>query len=465
MSSWTTGLDIAYRALQAQQQAIDVVNHNIANANTPGYSRQTALFSTTPPAALISITGDVGQFGTGVKVAEIRRERYSFTDFQIRGESQAMGQWEKMRDALKQVEVVFNEPSDAGINSLMSKFWQSWQDLTNDPQDAGARRALVEQADSLAVAFNRNDAQLTAIQQDMDRQITLQTEKINEITQRVATLNVKISQTEQLGLKANDLRDQRDLLMDDLSKMVRVTYYETPDSSLNIFLGSRALVIKERVTSLSNGLSPSGFATVTWADDGSEASVTNGELYGLMRARDVEVPTFLTDLQSLASGLITRVNALHAAGFGLDNTTGLGFFNGTDAGDIAVNPTLASNPEKVASAGVANSPGDNSVALNIAALQKTPTMSGNTTDFGRFFASMMSRLGVDAQRADMMATNQRILMEHLVRQRDSVSGVSLDEETTRLIEYQRAYQAAARVINVIDEMLDKLINGVGLVGR
>ncbi len=465
MGSWATGLDIAFRALQAQQQAIDVANHNIANANTPGYSRQVAHFAATPPAALINVSGGIGQTGTGVVVTDIERSRSVFTDYQIRGETQSLGQWEKMSESMKQVEVVFNEPSDSGLNDLMSRFWQSWQELTNNPQDAGARRALVEQSDSLAMAFNRNYSQLTAIQQDVDRQIALETSQINEMAQRISTLNVKIGQAELLGQRANDLRDQRDLVMNDLSKMVKVTYYEASGGSVNVFLGSRSLVVMDRVDALANGLNPSGFATVIWASDGSDASITNGELYGLSHARDVEIPTFLNDLQSLASGFIASVNALHRVGFGLDNSTNLPFFDGTDASDIAINAVLATNPEKVAAASAANSSGDNSVALSIAQLQNAPTMNGNTTDFGQFFASMMSRLGVDSQRSEMMAGNQKLLVDHLSKQRDTLSGVSLDEEMTKLIEYQRAYEAAARVVNVVDEMLDKLINGTGMVGR
>jgi len=464
LSSWSTGLDIAYRALQAQQQAIDVVNHNIANANTPGYSRQVADLGATPPSAVIGLSGRAGQMGTGVAVIDLRRSRSSFIDYQVRSESHLLGQWEVLRDGLKQVEVMFNEPSDAGLNSLMSTFWQAWQDLTNAPQDAGARRALVEQSDSLAMAFNSKYSQLTSIQQDLDRQIRVGSDKVNQLAEQVASLNVKIAQAERVGQRANDLRDQRDLVMDELSHLIRVTYYETSDGVLNVFMGSRALVFKERAQSLTTNIS-SGFASVVWADDGSAASISNGDLYGLQQARDVHVPSFINDLNSIASQIITRVNTLHTAGYGLDNSTGLNFFDGSDARDMAINPLLKTTPEQVAAAGSINSPGDNSVAVSISGLQRALTMSGGTADFGRFFASTMSRLGVDSQRSDMMATNQKLLVDHLTRQRDSVSGVSLDEETIHLIEYQRAYQAAARVVNVVDEMLDRLINGMGLVGR
>lgn len=471
MRSTFSGLDIAYRALQAQQQAIEVINHNVANANTRGYSRQSVELAATLPYSLPALNRDgyPGQMGTGVEVVQVRRARYSFIDSQIRAESQTQGRWEKMNDALQQVEVVLNEPSDSGLNSLLSKFWQSWQDVANNPQDAGARSALAELADSLSVAINRKYSQLTSIQQDFDRQIKLSVDKVNQLSEEIASLNARIAEIEIGGQHANDLRDQRDLLLDDLSKLVKVTYYDGRQGAVNVFLGSRALVIETTTQTLSTALAGNGFSSVVWESDGSASSITDGELYGLQQARDVELPRFIGDatsgLDALAATLISSVNALHITGYGLDNTTGLDFFTGTGAEDIAVSATLLAQPEKIATAGSPDSKGDNSISLAIAGLQRDWTMNGGTADFGNFLASMVSRLGVDAQKSRMMSDNQNLLVDHLTRQRDSVSGVSLDEESTQLIQYQRAYQAASRVVNAVDEMLDRLINGTGLVGR
>ena len=467
MRSTFFGLDIAYRALQAQQQAIDVVSHNIANASTPGYSRQTAILAATLPFGTPSVTWDAGpgQMGTGVEVIDVRRARYGFLDRQIQNELQTLGQWEKMRDALKQVEAVLNEPSDSGLNSLLSKFWQSWQDLSSAPQDAGARRALVEQAESLASGFQHTYAQLTEIRRDLDRQIVLGSARINDLAQQIASLNVRISQVETLGQRANDLRDQRDLLLDELSRLARVTYYETPEGAINVFLGNRMLVFRDRAEQLSIEYDSDKFATIVWDSDGNPISGTSGELYGLQQARDVRLPQIVAELDELAGQIIVSVNAIHRIGFGLDNSTGLDFFLGSGLEDVVVNPDLKSNPERVAAAGASDSPGDNAVALAIARLQRDRTMDGGTTDFGGFLASLVSRLGVDCRRADVTANNQKLIVDHLDRQRESVSGVSLDEEATRLIQYQRAYEAAARIVNAVDEMLNKLINDTGLVGR
>lgn len=467
MRSTFAGLDIAYRALQAQQQAIDVVNHNIANANTPGYSRQVAKFASTPPysASSFSINAGPGQTGAGVDVIDVSRSRNAFIDYQIRLESQTLGRWERAKDTMRQVELVFNEPSDSGLSSLLTKFWQAWQDLTSAPQDAGARTALLEQAESMAVAFNRKHSQLNALRRDVDQQLRVGLDRTNLLAERIAAMNVQIVAVELTGQRANDLRDQRDLALDELSRLARVSYGETPQGAMNVFVGGRALVSGSKAETLAVRPNTLGFADIVWEGDEAGVSLSDGELVGLRQVRDVEVPRYIADLQALGQELISRVNQVHSSGYGLDNSSGLAFFIGTGADDISINSDLRTSPEKVAAAARSDAPGDNTAAMAIARLHKALTMNGGTTDFGRYFASVIARLGVDSQRANMMVANQQILVDHLNRQRASTSGVSLDEETTRLIEYQRAYQAAARVVNAVDEMLDTLINGVGLVGR
>jgi flagellar hook-associated protein 1 len=462
-----SGLDIAYRALQAQQTAIDVINHNIANANTPGYSRQVAILGTTTPYTIPAMSREVsaGQLGTGVTVTAVQRTRYAFLDYQIRNENQTLGQWQAVSDALGQVEVVLNEPSNSGLNSSLSKFWAAWQDLTNDPQDAGGRGALVEQSDTLAGAIKGRYSQLVSIRKDLDDQIKVQLENVNNLADQVASLNVKIAQVELVGQNANDLRDQRDQVLDELSQVAKVSYSETTDGAVNVFVGSRALVQRNMAEHLTTSMNAEGYSDVVWADNLSAASITDGKIYGLMQARDVELPRFIGDLNNLASQIITQVNNLHRAGFGLDNSTGINFFTGTSAADMAVNGVLKTNPQAIAASAAANSPGDNSVALSIARLESALTMNGGTATFAAFYASSVSRLGVNAKKAEIMSTNQQSLVDHLTKERDSQSGVSLDEETVHLIEYQRAYQAAARVVTTVDEMLNTIINGMGLVGR
>jgi flagellar hook-associated protein 1 FlgK len=306
---------------------------------------------------------------------------------------------------------------------------------------------------------------MVSIQRDLDQQLRTGANKINQLAERLTSLNVQIAQVELTGQRANDLRDQRDTILDELSRLAHVSYYETSQGAINVYLGGRSLVagsVSEKVTISTDS---ADFATLVWDSDLSPVSINDGELFGLQQARDIELPVFMGDLQALSQQLMSSVNAVHRTGYGLDNSTDNEFFVGSGANDIAVNPILRANPVGIAAAGASSSPGDNSVALAIIGLQSALTMNGGTADFGRFLSSTVSRLGVDLQQAEMLAENQQVLVDHITRQKEASSGVSLDEETTRLIEYQRAYEAAARVVNVVDEKLDLLINGTGRVGR
>ncbi len=462
-----SGLEIAYRALQSQQVAIDVTNHNIANASTDGYSRQRANFVSTHPIGVgaMSADGRLAQMGTGTTVTNITRVRNTFFDYQIRSESQTLSRWRSMRDTLAQVEVVFNEPSDTGINTALSKFWEAWQDVANAPEDVGVRGALVEQTGSLAATFNNVDTQLKNIRQDLDTQIRLRCDTINSISQQIADLNVQIAAVEVSGQPANDMRDRRDILLDQLANMAKVSYTEGSNGSLTVFMGNRTLVSANTAHRITYTVDTNNIATLTWQEDGNPVAIADSELKGLLVSRDELLPKYIDAVDALAAQLIARVNAQHRLGFGTDNSTNLDFFTGTGASDIAINPALKANPGKVAVAGAADNPGDASNATAILALQHALTMENGTTDFGGYFAAIMSRLGVDSERAQTMTGNEQLLVDHLVSQKEQTSGVSLDEETTHLLEYQRAYEAAARVITTVDEMLDKLINGTGVVGR
>lgn len=464
MPSAFFGLDVALRALRAQQKAVDVTSHNIANANTPGYSRQVASMTTTSPYTVPAMGRDpsAGQLGTGVVVASVSRARDSFVDYQLRNELSAQGQWEAARDSLKQVEAIFNEPSTSGLNTLLGRFWQSWQELANSPTDAAVRANLIEQANALATAITYNYQQMRQLQQDLDRQIGLTVEEINTIAARLATLNAQVAQVELTGQRANDLADQRDLLLDQLTKLTRVTTAVSPNGMVQVFLGNRLLVDGTTAHSLRVApVGPGSFYEVQWAN-GDPTSVSGGKLKGLLDQRDVALPQFMADLDGLAADLIDAVNGVHSAGFGLDDpgpaSPGRSFFSGSGAADIAVAVEVATDPRKIAAAAQPNAPGDGSQALALAEALKTSGLDGK-------YQSLVAKLGVQVRAAAETVDNQNVLVRHLRRRREALSGVSLDEETVNMLKYQQAYEAAARVITAVDQMLDTLINRTGVVGR
>lgn len=463
MPSAFFGFETGLRALRAQQKAIDVVNHNIANANTEGYSRQVATLATTSPYSVPTMnrTQSAGQIGSGVIVSSVDRVRDGFVDYQLRNELSAQGQWEAARDSLEQVEAVFTEPASSGLNTLLNRFWQSWQELSNAPSDLAVRANLIEQASTLTTAINYDYEQLTALRQDLNRQIALTVAEINDAASRISSLNAQIAQIELTGQQANDLSDQRDLLLDQLSKLAKVSVVAAPNGMAQVFLGNRLLVDGAKSNALQTANGTGGMSEVQWPD-GNEINVAGGRLFGLFEQRDTVVPNLLADLDDLAASLIAAVNDVHATGFGLDDAgpvaPGRLFLTGSGAADIAVSATVVSDPRSIAAAATPGAPGDGSLALGVAqALKSAGVDSG--------YRSFIAGLGVRARAASERVENQEVLVLHLRRRQEALSGVSLDEETVNLLKYQQAYEAAARVITAVDQMLETLINRTGVVGR
>lgn len=462
MSNITGILNVAKGALSTQQRAIDVTGHNIANVNTPGYSRQKATIVTNKP-----ISSPCGPMGTGVQVENIKRIYDRFLGNQINTENSNLGRWEAQKGGLEKAEMVLNESSGYGLSQAMTAFWNAWQDLVNNPSGHTERLVLSAKGEALADTFNRAHSDLKSIQADMDANIEGRVTEINRFTDQIADLNRQIAGIEGNGQNANDLRDKRDLLLNELSYMVDVTTSEASDGSVTVALSSgRTLVQNDRSWDLSAQNNPSGFPNIAWNDgSGNSVDITHtisgGELKGWVEVRDILIPGYLTNLDELANQIMEAVNSLHVEGFGLDGSTGNEFFNGTSASDMAVSANILDNVDIIAAAGsAAGVPGDNSMAIAISDVQNELTMSGNTTTFGDFCHSIIGQLGTDVQEAMTRFDHEAAMVNELSSYRESVSGVSLDEEMLNLIKFQHAYEAAARLITTADELMETVITMV-----
>ncbi len=460
MSGLTGILDIGKKALSAYRLAMNITGHNVANANTPGFSRQRPILATTLP-----IDFNPGQLGTGVKVTEIQRMRDQFLDLQLREVSSSVGQWEEREKFLEEVETIFNEPSDNSLNNALADFWNSWQDLANDPENMSARVSVREKAQLLCNTFHRLRFKLRTVQDDINHSIKGRVEEINSLAQRIAKLNGQIVRIEIRGENANDLRDQRDLLIDQLSKIANISTREQSDGSVTISIAGNSLVERVNTVTLEISVRSSTYGTVLDVSYGKGEQVlsfTDGELRGLVNLRDEVIPEYLGGLDTFASTLISRVNSQHSVGYGLDgSTTGLDFFSGSDASDIGVDEGLQDDVSLIA-ASSDGSPGNGSNALAISDLANQLTMNGNSATFGDFYQSMMGNLGILSQEASQNHTNNNLLLTQLENHRDSVRGVSLDEEMTNMINYQHSFEAAARIISTVDEMMNTIINQMGV---
>lgn len=454
-------LTIGQSALLTQQKAIDVTGNNIANVNTPGYSRQRLTIIQNSPVRVGSQT-----MNTGVSSeAAIQRFYDQFISAQLSDETESLGRWQAQQEALEKAELIFDESGDYGLSGAMSEFWNAWQDLANDPSGVAERTSLVSAGQFLSETFNQMYNSLSELQEDIDANVTTTVGQINDIADRIAELNRKVSQIEVSGLNANEMRDERDQLVLELSELIDVQSFEDENGNINISVGNgKALVDGTNtwdLTTTDNG----GVQDVFWVgSDSTNVNITTqisgGELKGWTEARDVLIPDYMNQLDTLAANIISEVNALHAAGTTLDsvNTSGVAFFTGTGAVDIAVNSDIVDNTDLIAAAEAGEGlPGGNSTAMAIAELQSATAMPGSST-FDAYYNSLVSKIGADVQSADFNQAHQATMVQNLENYKLEVSGVSLDEEMIKLVQFQQAYNAAAKIITTADEMLDSLMS-------
>jgi len=477
-------LEIGRTALAAQTAAIGVAGENIANVNTPGYTRQTAVLATAP------VSSDQNPaIGNGVVVAAVQRTYDRFLQSQINTANSASGEKSVVQSSLQRIEPLFSDLSDTGLGTSMQNFFSAWQDLAMNPQGAAERQSVLAKAQTLVDDFHQISDSLNAVKQNAQQSLTAVTSGINSTVAQIAALNGQIRTAQQGGGNTNQLQDSRDLLIQDLSLKVGITTLEQSDGTVNVSLSrGPQLVAGDRPATLSLRDDPanSGFSRIILNPPGggtgtditplvSGTDGTAGELGGTLFVRDSLVNGFLAHLDELADALATQVNAVHAAGFGLSGVTGVNFFtppaapvppatfaagsssaialNVTSTADIAaaaVNPALPGGGA-----------GNNVTALAIADLaDKTLALSSGSNTLSGFYGALEGTIGLAVQNSNQDVTQNSALLRQLTNFRDSISGVSLDEELIALTKYQKAFQGAARLITTGQEMIDTVLGMV-----
>lgn len=445
-------LNIARRGLQAQSHALQVTSHNIANANTEGYSRQRVTMAPSAP-----VRTPTGMLGTGVDIAQIERLREGLWDWQLRAEYQELGRWQEHASALGELEGLLNEPSDTGLSATLQGFWDSWQTLANHPEEAAARQEVRHWGQRLVAAFNGVYRDLGKVQQNLDEQVGLLIGQVNDLARQIASFNVQIAQAEASGLQANDFRDRRDLLLNELSKLVDVQVLEMPSGMVNVTVGGETLVAGDKVRSIDVTTTTVQGVVVhspRWGVNGREVVIRGGRVGGMLEMINTVIPQYRTRLDTLAAAVASEVNRVHMSGYAPDGSTGIPFFSPetTGAGDIALHPAVVNSLVAIA-ASLDGTPGNGDIALQISRLKDVPSINNGTESISGFFRSTIAALGLDMQAADNSVEYLNAYIQQLETKRESVSGVSLDEEMANLIAFQRAYQASARVVNVVDELM------------
>jgi flagellar hook-associated protein 1 FlgK len=467
MRSTFFGLEIGYRGLVSHQKALDITGHNVSNASTPGYSRQRGEITATDPFTYPAFNKPwaAGQIGTGVEVTAVLRIRDSLIDNQIQSETMMSGYWEARRDTLDEAEMILNEPADSNIRTSVDQFWQAFQNFADDPSSIPARSELRQKTLAMCTSIRDDYAREQSLRHDVNQRIVDQVNDINRIGTQLAELNDQIGKVTALGDRANDLMDKRDALVEELSKMVNVNHFTDTENRMTVTIKGVPLVegiIANQILAVPNWNDP-GMVKLEWKiPAGLPVEVTSGHLQGWLEMRDEEIPSLLSKLDDFGATLINQVNALHRTGFGLDGIDNRDFFKGTDAHDIDLSDPLQDEAQGLvrmaASDNLLALPGNNKIALAICELKHMKILTSNTATMGDFIGALVNDLGEKSLIADSKSEHQILLINNLDQRRESICGVSMDEEMTNMVKFQQGYNAAAKIISTMDEMLDVVVN-------
>jgi flagellar hook-associated protein 1 FlgK len=555
-------LDIARSGLLTAQVQMDVAGHNVANVNKEGFSRQRVSLATRTPVSM-----PYGQLGRGVGIDNIVRMRDTLLDKAFRTQVPGLGFSEAQRQYFSRIEDLFLEPGPNGFNERINLFFDAMNDLANGVEKIPVRQSVLAEAQSLASGLNEVGAKLYSLRSEVNEEIRDFVPAVNSLSERIASINVQIRDAELTGREANDLRDDRDLLMDSLSRMVDISYRERADGQVDVLVGGDQIVfgdqIRELVAVPNAALDPNrqDLVEVRFADNNRLFHVTDGELQGLFEMRDTVLAGVDDRMNNLARALIEEINAIHAVGSGTqdyssvvrgsnavtaptlalsaaglpfavsngtlelvsydasgnattssiaigagttlnslaaaltatgsvtasvtaenrlqivpaanttfrfsDDTSGAltalgvnGLFTGHDARTIGINQDIVDNPALLAS-GYTTDPtetGDNRAALAMAAVRDALVLSGDTASINDYYESTIVNVGIASRSNSDALEVEQAFVQDFDRRRQEVSGVSIDEEVTFILQYQRAFEASARIVSVVDRMLDTLMN-------
>ena len=505
-----SGIQVALQALLAQQTALEIKQNNVANANTKGYHRQEAIMKAGFPVKSMAFTSSAGQqnIGTGVYVDRIQRFSLEFYDTRYRSQMGENSKFDMMTSMLTEVEISLADTSSDGIAQRMNEFFAGWQTVATDPDIGALRDDLLERTQSMTEAFNNRALRLIEIQKDQDLALTQRVDDINNITKQIGELNAEIGRSQGAKTQPNAQLDERDRLLDQLSQLIGITSHVQDNGQVIVSLQGHAMVLGNQTFKLEATAvaANNNMVKINWADDQSKTGLKflSGEVAGILYTRDVVMEDQKKQLNDTVISLMNRVNAIHTSGYDLVGNRGEPLFTAT-AGQEALSFSLAITDSRKIAASLPSAPpalpltqlatpGDGNNALAIANVMNShslpawvaPPANWDTPPFplptgwtppdpifsnygedsiSHYNSSRVTSLALEIRHAKTGASDSNNLLTAMDEQREQVSGVNLDEEAANMVKYQRAYQAAARLMNVFDEMLDRVVNTLGMGGR
>jgi flagellar hook-associated protein 1 FlgK len=445
------GIELGIRALRAFQIGMETTGHNVANVNTPGYTRRRVAFAPTPDYPLAPRL----RLGSGVMAQSIQRLRDLMLEGRINRAGADLAQLETLRQQLQQIERLFNEPGELGLSARLNALFNAFEELATRPDSMAARQSVIQAASALTSTFRTLHRDMTTHESQLMEQAQARIQEANQLAAQLGRLNEQIRAATASGAEPGDLLDQRDRIISRLSELVGARAHYAQDGSVMVYVDGRTLVQDGVAFPLPTTLDiPNRSLDHTPVD----IRIQTGELRGLMDAI-ANLQSYRADLNRLASTLIAQVNAIHSTGYGLDNNTGYLFFDGTDASNITLHADI-SDPHRIAAASIPDAPGNGGVARALADLRTAPQGTLGGVSITQFYRNLIGRVANDAQVSKNRAESQQLTTAHLLQLRESVSGVSLDEEAANLVKYQRSYQAAAKMITAFDGLLEDMLRFV-----
>ena len=423
MSGLLSTLNTAKSGMNVSQVAIQTTSHNISNINTPGYSRQRVNQSASSPYSMPGKNSNfgAGQIGTGAQIDNVTRIRNSFYDYQYRSESHQYGSTSVKYEYFKNIEGIFNEPSDTAISSSLNSFFNSWSELSKDPQSSGVKSVVIENGKYLSNSINSAFKRLESLEEGLDKQSEYIIDEVNSMLSQLDKLEKNIKIIQGSGKSPNDFLDQRDQLLDNLSFKLNIND-------------------KDVKATLKKAYDANGKVTL---DDLTKSGVKiSGELEGTLSMKQ-EINKYKDGLKQLSNTITSNVN----------KAAGQEIFKAKDGELISINPEMLQEPEKI------NVTAD--IALKVYELKSEKiNINGKDMTINTFYNSMIQNLGQSSAAVIRDESNQSKLLENIDSSRSSVSGVSLDEEMISLVQLQHTYSANAKVMSTIDSLLDVVVNGL-----
>jgi len=447
-------MDTSLSALFAAQAGMATTGHNIANANTPGYSRQDVMYSARRPDIL-----PYGALGRGVEVMGIRRIQDEFLLSNLRVQTSRLQSYTAVDSALYEVEAILGSVDNDHLGNAMNNFFNSWNALAQPPMNTTLKQDVLASAVSLVNDFHGVNESLNDLEANIEDNIQMEITNLNGLLTEVANMNEQIMAAEVNGEPANDLRDQRDLLITQISEIAEVSVLEREDGTKDLILAGRTMVTRDSVTLFQSTYRQTGNGyqmTVVTQGNMMEVNLSPGRLQGLLSSRDVQVRNVREQLDQVAAKLVSEVNALHTQGR-TSTSSGLSFFTGDSMHTIDVNSAILADAGLIAT-GRTDAEGDNEIALAIANLSNVGLDGPGSEAVGDRYRALLIDVAANRRSFEFMVQNQQNVVASLETKMASVSGVSLDEEGANMVRYQNSYNAAAKVVSTVQEMYDALMN-------